>query len=84
MNEKGNDELTLKTLREHRQLTQDEISDLLGVSRQMISYWETRRKIPRFDNAIALAAELGVSLKTLARSMGLDVTGIPDDVPIER
>ena len=32
-----------------------------------------------FDNAIALARELGVSLKTLAKAMKLDVTDIPDD-----
>jgi hypothetical protein len=31
------------------------------------------------DNAAALAAELGVSLKTLTRSLQIDVAKIPDD-----
>lgn len=40
--------------------------------------------MPRFDNAIAIARELGVSLKVLASAMRLDVEGVPDDSTTER
>ncbi|MBD0340767.1 MAG: helix-turn-helix transcriptional regulator [Microcoleus sp. Co-bin12] len=53
----------------------------MGVGIRIIGDWERGESIPRFDRAIALARELGVPLKTLARCMGLDVTQIPDDLP---
>ena len=46
---------------------------------RIITDWENGRRIPRFDNAIALARELNVSLKVLARAMNLDVENIDDD-----
>jgi transcriptional regulator with XRE-family HTH domain len=74
-----NDEATLRVLRESSQLTQEELSRKLGLSTRVISSWETGKKIPRFDNAVALASELRVSLKTLAKAFGLDVSNIPND-----
>jgi transcriptional regulator with XRE-family HTH domain len=71
--------LTLKSFRENAQLTQPELSRRMNVGIRIIGDWERGKRIPRFDNAISLARELGVSLKTLARSMDLDVSGIPDD-----
>ncbi len=46
---------------------------------RIINDWKQRRKIPRLDNALAQARELGVSLKTISRCFGLDIEGIPDD-----
>lgn len=80
----GNQEITLKTLREAAELTQPELSRRMNVGIRIIGYWESGAKVPTFDRAIALARELGVSLKTLAKSMRLDVEGIPDDVPLTR
>ena len=51
----------------------------MGCGIRSISDWENGHKIPRFDNALALARELGVSLKVLAEAMELDISGIPDD-----
>ncbi|HLO88737.1 MAG TPA: helix-turn-helix transcriptional regulator [Nostocaceae cyanobacterium] len=70
---------TLKELRERIPLTQPELSQRLGTGIRIIGDWEAGRKVPRFDNAIALARVLGVSLKTLAQSMGLEVLDIIDD-----
>lgn len=75
---------TLKTLRERVNLTQPELSNRIGVGIRIIGDWESGRKIPRFDNAIALARELGVSLKVLARAMQINVEGVPDDELPER
>lgn len=80
----SNSKITLKSLRESVGLTQPELSQRLNCGIRIISDWENGHKIPRFDNAITLANELGVSLKTLAKSMNLDVSGIPDDIPLEK
>lgn len=69
----------LKGLREGASLTQPELSQRLGLGTRIINDWEAGRKTPRFDNAISIAKVLKVSLKTLARSMKLDVSDIPDD-----
>jgi transcriptional regulator with XRE-family HTH domain len=70
---------TLKKLRERANLTQPELSDRIGVGIRIISDWESGRKLPRFDNAVALARELGVSLKVLAQAMQIDIEGVQDD-----
>ncbi|AFZ31654.1 helix-turn-helix transcriptional regulator [Gloeocapsopsis crepidinum LEGE 06123] len=72
-------DLTLKLLRERTGLSQEKLGRRLDLSLRTVGDWETGKKIPRFDNAIALARELGVSLKTLAKAMKLDVEGVPDD-----
>lgn len=76
--------LTLKSLREATGLTQPQLSFRMGCGIRSISDWENGHKIPRFDNAIALARELGVSLKTLAEAMKLEVNEVPDDIPPEQ
>ncbi len=70
---------TLKKLRERVNLTQPELSDRIGVGIRIIGDWESGRKLPRFDNAVALARELGISLKVLAKAMQINVEGVPDD-----
>lgn len=74
------EQLNLKGLREHADLTQPQLSHRLGVGIRIVNDWEAGRKVPRFDNAIALSRVLKVSLKTLARSMRIgDVSDVPDD-----
>ncbi len=75
---------TLKELRESLNLSQEDLGRRINLSYRTIAQWEGGRKVPRFDNEIALARELGVSLKVLAKSIGLGVEGLLDDVPIER
>lgn len=75
---------TLKALRESANLTQPELSNRIGVGIRIIGDWESGRKLPRFDNAVALARELGVSLKVLATAMQINVEGVPDDELQER
>lgn len=73
------EQISLKTLRESLDLSQGELASRLNLSYRTIAEWESGRKIPRFDNAVALAGELGISLKALAQVMGLDVSKVPDD-----
>lgn len=70
---------TLKELREKAQLSQRALASKLGTSHDVIVRWEKGRGLPRFDYAIALASELGVSLRTLAKVMGFDVSRLPND-----
>jgi transcriptional regulator with XRE-family HTH domain len=70
---------TLKTLRLDLEITQEELSRRLDLSFRTVGDWETGKKLPRFDNATALSRELGVSLKTLARAMRINVAGVPSD-----
>ena len=72
--------LTLKSLRNNLNISQEELARRLNLSFRTIGEWEGGKKMPRFDNALALARELGVSLKTLAKAMRLDIEGIPDDI----
>jgi transcriptional regulator with XRE-family HTH domain len=74
-----NEEITLKALRENLGLTQGELGNRLGLSYRTIAEWEAGRQIPRLDNAIALAKELGVSIITLAKALRIDVSGLPDE-----
>ncbi|HAX75966.1 MAG TPA: XRE family transcriptional regulator [Cyanobacteria bacterium UBA11372] len=77
-------EPTLKELRESLKLSQEDLGRRINLSYRTIAEWEGGRKVPRFDNAIALARELGIPLKDLAKSLRLEVEGLIDDVPIER
>lgn len=79
MKQETDTELTLKTLRESANLTQPELSRRANIGIRIIGDWEAGRKLPRLDRAVVLARELGVSLKTLAKAMKLDVEGVPDD-----
>ncbi len=55
----------------------------MNVGIRIIGDWERGESIPRFDRAVALARELGVSLKVLAKSMGIDVEGLINETSEE-
>jgi transcriptional regulator with XRE-family HTH domain len=76
--------VTLKALRELANYSQKEISQRVGVNYSAYQAWESGRSVPKFDNAVMLARELNVSLKTLAKSIGQDTTEIPDDLGREQ
>ena len=71
---------TMKNLREWRGLSQKDLAKGTNSSRQLISLYETNQRTPGADKFIAIARELNVSLKTLARSLGISCEGIPDDI----
>lgn len=75
-----NDEVkTLKTLIDDAGTNQRALSKRIGLSERTLNDWVAHKKIPRLDNALTLARALGVSVKTLSASLGLDISGIPDD-----
>lgn len=71
----------LRLLREQAKLTQFQLRQRIGVSERRLSDWENRKALPNLENAAALAKTLRVSLKQLYIALGIDVTGVPDDIP---
>jgi len=52
-------------LRKLKSLSQEEVADKLGVSRQSISLWETNQASPSMDNLVAIAKLFNTSLDGL-------------------
>ena len=65
----------LQFLRKREQITQEELADRLGVSRQSVSKWETGEAEPETDKLIVLCDIFGVSLDELVRS---DLTAVAE------
>ena len=81
------DYLKPETIQEAIQLaeaTQEQLARNLGVSLNTVNSWVNCRKMPRADNFFALCRELKLSPKTVARLLGIDISNIPDDIPLIR
>lgn len=55
----------LSDLRKKKSLSQEEVADILGVTRQTISKWETDQSTPDFDKIIPLCELYGLSADEL-------------------
>ena len=55
----------LRRLRKERNLSQEDLAELLGVSRQAVSKWEQGEGYPEVEKLLVLAGELDVSLDSL-------------------
>ncbi len=55
----------LKEIRHKRNITQEQLAELLSVSRQTISKWESGLGYPETDTLLSIAKELNVSLDYL-------------------
>ena len=56
---------TISRLRAEKKLSQGDLADALGVSRQSISKWETDASVPELDKLIKLSQLFGVTLDEL-------------------
>lgn len=56
---------TLKNVRKQRSLTQEELAEKLGVSRQAISKWESDNGYPETEKLLLLSKTLNISLDYL-------------------
>ncbi|WP_167957507.1 helix-turn-helix domain-containing protein [Anaerosporobacter faecicola] len=55
----------LKTLRKEKQLSQEDLAELMGVSRQAVSKWEQGSGYPEMEKLLLLSKKLNVSLDYL-------------------
>ncbi len=70
----------IRNYRKKLNLSQDELAEKLGVSRQSVSFWETGQTQPTIDNIIALAKVFQISTDMLlGNSDGTEPT--PDPLP---
>ena len=56
---------TIQRLRTERRLSQEQLAEQVGVSRQAVSKWELNAALPDTDKLIPLARTLGVSIDAL-------------------
>ena len=56
----------LKALRKERGLSQDELASILGTTKQVISRYETKQRVPRLSVVADYARKLGVPLSLLS------------------
>ena len=56
---------TISRLRAEKKLSQGELADALGVSRQSVSKWETDASIPELDKLVKLSQLFGITLDEL-------------------
>ena len=56
----------LQTLRQSKGLTQEELADLLYVSRAAVSKWESGRGYPNIDSLKAISKLFSIAKYTLA------------------
>ena len=71
----------LAELRRAHGLSQEDLAEKLGVSRQAISKWERAESSPDTDNLIALAQLYGVTLDELLGLQLPPATPLPEDAP---
>ena len=55
----------LLNARKRKGLSQEKLAEMLHVSRQAVSKWETGESMPDMDNLIRLREALGISLDAL-------------------
>ena len=59
----------LKILRMKENLTQEDIADKLGVSRQSVAKWERGESLPDIESCVRLADLFGMTVDVLVRNM---------------
>ena len=63
----------LKQIRKEHHLSQEELAELLDVSRQAVSKWEQDQGYPEVEKLLLLSKKLNISLDTLmSNEIGCD------------
>lgn len=78
--------VTLKNLRQQKGISQEQLAEALGTSRQTISKWESGTALPDALNLLSLSDYFGVSTDTLLRGLSkeeaLEQEDAEDDPPV--
>ena len=61
----------LKNVRKQRNITQEELAEILGVSRQAISKWESDNGYPETEKLIAISKTLNISIDYLLNDISV-------------
>ena len=72
-------------LRQERRMSQEQVAEHIGVSRQSVAKWESGQALPDLENLIKLRTALGVSFETLLigpNQCGSEPAGaVPENLP---
>lgn len=71
---------TISRLRAARQMSQGDLAEALGVSRQSVSKWETNASVPDLDKLVKLSRLFGVTLDQLVT--GEQSAALPESEPV--
>lgn len=63
--DKGGVKLKIKALRESKNMTQEQLADLVGVERAAVAMWETGKSIPRVQTLLKLAKTFNCTIEEL-------------------
>ncbi|CAO5072779.1 HTH cro/C1-type domain-containing protein [Microcystis aeruginosa] len=74
-------EKPLKALIKEAGLTQKELANRLGVNYSAVKFYVSGVNRPSIDIFSDMCRVLNQSPKTVMKSLGIDITGIPDDSP---
>ncbi|MBN2504866.1 MAG: helix-turn-helix transcriptional regulator [Bacilli bacterium] len=75
--------IRLYELRKQKALSQEEVANKIGVSRQSISLWETNQASPSMDNLVAIAKLFNTSLDVLVGMKNLnEISELNEEVPL--
>ena len=66
----------LRIIRREKNISQEELAEMLGVSRQAVSKWELGEGYPEVEKLLIISKELNVSLDRL---MGDEEIKVPDE-----
>ncbi len=72
---------SLKQVLKEKGYTETELVKKGVLSIKLLARWQSGVSVPKMDTAIRFCSEVGISLKGLADAIGLDTTGVPDDIP---
>lgn len=72
--------VTLKNLRQQKGLSQEQLAEALGTSRQTVSKWESGAALPDALNLLSLSDFFGVSTDTLLRGLSEEETSDQEDL----
>ncbi|MCL2698580.1 MAG: helix-turn-helix transcriptional regulator [Oscillospiraceae bacterium] len=73
----------IKEQRNRLGLSQEKIAELVGISRQAVTKWETDQTIPCMENLIMLAEIFNITLVELTGSATSEVIAIPENAEIK-
>ena len=74
----------LQTLRKERSLSQEQLAELLNVSRQSISKWESGQTFPEINKLIILSDLFNITLDDLVKDKNIEYTYGVDDKSEEK
>lgn len=70
----------LKTLRKSKNISQEELSNKVGVSRQSVSKWETGEAYPEMNNIIALCTIFKCNINDLVNNNMIDLDSLGEEI----